>query len=76
MSSANARKLPQTPDQATHNDVTSRLEPSANSPPPPPPSKNIETENAELRKVSAKISYVVCKPYMEQKRLAWCPAAH
>ena len=51
MTSANARKLPQAPDQSEHNDATSRLEPGADFPPPPPP-KNDESENAELQRVS------------------------
>lgn len=52
MTAANARKLPQTPDQAQHEAVASRLEPSTDRPPPPPSSKNVEIENVELRRVS------------------------
>jgi len=63
MASANARKLPQTPDQARHNDNTSRLEP-VTPPPPPPPTKNADDENAELRRVSI-VLYVLNISYQE-----------
>ena len=60
MVSANARKLPQTPDQAHCDDAASRLEPTADPPPPPPPgARNAETENAELRRVSTVVTYCV-----------------